>query len=125
MTKLTTPSWSEETITGQELLKFFIKAERLNYRYYVSEEKKELHDEDDDIFWIFLDTKYDGEYGGKYIKLNQSKLQHSSNYYSLKQLNDFLDDRLKERMDTVERERKLQKLLQKLTPEERELLGVS
>lgn len=120
MTELTTPSWSEETITGQELLKFFIKAERLNYRYYVSGEKKELRDEDDDIFWIVLET----EYGEKYIKLNQSKLQHSNSHYSLRELNDFLDDRLKETLDAVERERKLQELLKRLTPEEKKLLGI-
>lgn len=82
--------------------------------------KKELRDEDDDIFWIVLET----EYGEKYIKLNQSKLQHSNSHYSLKELNDFLDDRLKETLDTVERERKLQELLRRLTPEEKKLLGI-
>jgi hypothetical protein len=118
--KITTPSWSTEEITASELLKFLSKAERLNYRYYISQEEKEIRNEDDDIFWICLET----EYGEKYIKLNQSNCQCSTSHYSLKELNNFLDEKLKERLDTVERERKMQKLLQKLTPEEKELLGV-
>lgn len=120
MNELTSPSWSTETITASELLNFLSKAERLNYRYYISKEKREVHSEDDDIFWIALET----EYGDKYIKLNQSKCQYCNSHYSLKELNDFLDNELKERLDIVEREKKIQKLLQKLTPEEKKLLGL-
>lgn len=118
MTEFTTPSWSAEEITASELLNFLSKAERLNYNYCICQEKKEIRNEDDDIFWINLET----EYGDKYIKLNQSKCQYSNSHYSLKALNDFLDTKLKERKDMVERERVMQKLLQKLTPEEREIL---
>lgn len=120
MNELTSPSWSTETTTASELLNFLSKADRLNYRYYISKEEKEIHNEDDDIFWIALET----EYGSKYIKLNPSKCQYCNSHYSLKELNDFLDNILKERLDTVERERKLQKLLQKLTPEEKQILGI-
>lgn len=120
MIELNSPSWSADGITASELFQFLSKADQLNYRYYISMEKKEIRNSDDDLFWICLET----EFGDKWMKLNQSKCQQCSNYSSLKELNDFLDDRLKERSDTAERERKLQKLLQKLTPEEKSLLGV-
>ena len=118
--KATTPSWSTEEITSSELLKFLSKADRLHYRYYISQEKKEMRNEDDDIFWICLET----EYGEKYIKLNQSKCQCSDSHSSLEELNDFLDKKLKERKDVVERERKRQEVIRKLSPEEKEHLGI-
>lgn len=116
MTTLKEATWSEATFSPSDLLALFAKADRLNYKYYVEDCNRNYKEG----FWVTLET----EYGDKYMKLNEIANRYWTANCSFQQLDDFLNDALQERLNTVERERKLRELLRKLTPEEKRLLGI-
>lgn len=110
------------TITTQELLSFLHKANRLGINYTIEEVDEVGYD-----IKMFYNWNYPENIELRYVFIpneGHSDFDGSLNYYSFDHINELLDARLKEKYEKEEKEFKRQELLNRLTAEERELLGV-
>lgn len=112
------------TITKQELLGFLHKANQLGINYTIEQVDEVGYDIKMYCNW---DMDYPEVFYFRYVFIpneGYSDFDGSLNYCSFEHINEFLDARLEQKRVEGEKERKRQELLERLTDEERELLGV-
>ena len=112
------------TITKQELLGFLHKANQLGINYTIEQVDEVGYDIKMFYNW---NTNYPENFYYQYVFIpneGHSDFDDSLNYYSFEDANYILDARLEEKRVKEEKERKRQELLNRLTAEERELLGL-
>lgn len=112
------------TITTQQLLSFLNKANQLEIKYTIEEVDEVGYDIKMFYNW---NTNYPENFYYQYVFLpneGYSDVDGDLNYYSFENANEILDVRLDEKQVKEEKERKRKALLERLTAEERELLGL-
>lgn len=112
------------TITTSQVLNLLAKASKLNIQYSVEEVNHFCYD-----IKMIYNWKKSSKYDYRYLFIPNEREtdfvnDKNSGYYSFDELNDFLDVRIKEQEEREEKERKRKALLERLTVEERELLGI-
>jgi hypothetical protein len=105
------------TIRVTELLKLFAKAEKLDLSVDVREDK-------DGDYVIKIAEKWGDDFNEKVIITQNGESNWNKGNYSFDTMMDILDEMLEEKEQERIKARKRQELIDKLTPEERELLGV-
>lgn len=111
-------------ITTQQLLSFLNKANQLEIKYTIEEVDEVGYDIKMFYNW---NTNYPKNFYYQYVFIpneGYSGVDGDLNYYSFEDANEILDIRLDEKRVKEEKERKRKALLERLTAEERELLGV-
>lgn len=112
------------TITTQQLLGFLNKANQLEINYTIEEVDEVGYDIKMFYNW---NTNYPENFYYQYVFIpneRHSEFYGDLNYYTFEKANKILDTRLEENQVKEEKERKRKALLERLTAEERELLGV-
>lgn len=110
------------TITTQELLSFLNKANRLGIKYTIEQVDEIGYD-----IKMFYNWNFPEDIELRYVFIpneGHSIFDGSLTYYSFEHINELLDARLEEKQVKEEKERKRKALLERLTAEERELLGL-
>lgn len=105
------------TIRVTELLKLLSKAEKLDLSVVVREDK-------DGDYVIKIAEKWGDDFNEKVIITQEGESNWNKGNYSFDTMMDILDEMLEEKEQERIKARKRQELIDKLTPEERELLGV-
>jgi hypothetical protein len=105
------------TIKATELLKLFTKAEKLDLSVNVRQDN-------DGDYVIKITEKWGDDFNEKVIITQGGESNWNKGDYSFDAMMDILDEMLEEREQEKVKARKRQELIDKLTPEERELLGV-
>lgn len=112
------------TITTQQLLGFLNKANRLGIYYNIEEVDEVGYDIKMYSYW---DNDFPEDFNFRYVFIpneGHSDFDGDLNYCTFEKANEILDVRLEEERVKEEKERKRKALLERLTAEERELLGV-
>lgn len=107
-------------ITAQEVLSFLDKANRLAINYTIEQV-------DDIGYHIKMYYNWNGteKFSFRYVFIpNEKETDYVEDKHIFDDINDLLDVRLNEKYKKEEKERKRKALLERLTAEERELLGV-
>ena len=105
------------TIQTTELLQLFIKAEKLDLSVAICQDK-------DGDYIIKIAKKWGGDFNDNVIITQNGESNWKKGNYSFDTMMDIFDEMLKEKLHKEIKARKRQELIDKLTPEERELLGV-
>jgi hypothetical protein len=105
------------TIKATELLKLFSKAEKLDLSVKVREDN-------DGDYVIKIAEKWGDDFTSTVIIAQNGLSNWSKGDYNFDAMMDVLDEMLEEKLQKEIKARKRQELIESLTPEQRELLGV-
>jgi hypothetical protein len=105
------------TIKATELLKLFAKAEKLDLSVKVREDN-------DGDYVIKITEKWADDFNATVIIAQNGLSNWSKGDYNFDAMMDVLDEMLEEKLQKEIKARKRQELIESLTPEQRELLGV-
>jgi hypothetical protein len=105
------------TIKATELLKLFTKAEKLDLSVVVREDK-------DGDYVIKIAEKWGDDFNENVIITQNGESNWNKGNYSFDTMMDILDEMLEEKLLQEIKARKRKELIESLTPEQRELLGV-